>query len=246
MKILKSALCLGLACLFANSASAFVISTPFKTTHYAVNQVMLGENEDFSPTLQRQIEKSIKTQDTGKFQTTTIVFPAGSNGLAGKINEKAAAVIYYADYEGQGNGEFRVIKDNCYAAQAGISISAEQLKAIIDNRTINVLLQELPSLPLLFSDIPVSMVSRDFQKNLYYTSKNRAYLIDLRVLDSLYYTPRQLGNVRADCKISFLGIADRAVHTELPYFLSLHGTINDIKCFIKGEEEEKPQKKRKK
>ena len=116
------------------------------------------------------------------------------------------------------------------ATYAGIYLTFKQLAKIADNKTLNTLIEELVQLPLLITDVPVSLVSKNYRDDLYYTAVDRAVLLDFAPIDSLFYTQNKLASLKDNkCKITILAMTDRTV-LRVPYFISAHGAVNDIKC----------------
>ncbi len=229
----KNLLALGMLCLLSSlsgQALAYKLTTPFKSEHFAVNQVILDPNEQYNATLKQMLKRdsAITCKGSGKLQVTTAVFPAGSQGF-GAISEKVLAVIYASGYSQQEVLDFD--EHAGYAAWAGLRFSTESLMAIVDNRTTSVLLDELEGMPLLITNFKVDKKSSDYRNETYFTMKNKGMVIDFSPIDSLYYTKEQQKKIIRGCKLILMGRPDRLMcRGEIPLFLSLHGAVNDISC----------------
>ncbi|MGN0903007.1 MAG: hypothetical protein ACI4M9_06965 [Succinivibrio sp.] len=210
-----------------SDASAYLMDAKFKTDNYAVYEVILSKSETYSSELKHIIAKDLVAQK--KFQTTAIVFPYNTQGLKGTIKEEALGVITTEQYN-KANPATVLFDDKANAATyAGIYLTYSQLSKIADNRTVNSLVTELAKMPLVITDMPVTMVSKDFSGKLFYTISTGSIVLDFQPIDSLYYKKDQLKDVTNKCTISILAIADRTLGF-YPYFIAAHGAVNDIKC----------------
>ena len=220
------------ACLFVLSspyANAYSFTQVFNTAHYSINEVILDEGEFLNENLQKNIITKVQTKAAGsKYQTVTAIFPFKSTGLKGSVNQKLSGLLTITNY-GQGQDQINFSTQNLYATNVGIFLNHELLVQIVNNRVINSLVSEFAKLPLIFADMTVEQNTVDFRGTRFYTFKNRAYVIDAAVIDSLFYTTAQRASVKSGCKVTFMAMPDR-VSTEVPVFLGVHAAINSIKC----------------
>ncbi len=215
----------------ASGAYAYQLTTPFQTDHFAINQVILDESEEFNEGLQQIIANDVTTmsQDGCKFQTVTAVFPHRSNGLSGSISEQMYGLHTFSNY-GTGKAVEDFNTKSTRATDVGIYMSIKQLSDMVDNRATNKLLNELARLPLIITDFEVTAKTYDFQENLFFTFKNKALVLDFNAVDSLYYTKEQLREVKPGCKLTIMSLTDRALTVGAPIFISFHGAVNNINC----------------
>ena len=210
-------------------SEAYTLTQYFNTAHYSINEVILDEGE----VLNEEVKKSIITRVTAKaegtkYQTVTAVFPFMAAGLKGTVNQKLEGLLTITNY-GKGQDQISFSTQNLYATNVGIFLNRELLVQIVNNRVIGSLTKELATLPLIFTDMIVEQNTVDFRGTRFYTFKDRAYVIDAAVIDSLFYSTAQRAAVKPGCKITFMAMPDRA-STDVPVFLGVHATINAIKC----------------
>lgn len=218
-----SFVCVTLAC----TANAYTINEKFGTEHFALYEVILGKGEVYDNNLKQIIASDSASRN--KFQTSTAVFSFGSQGLSGTIKEPMLGIITTENYSQSPKANFSYDDSAKNATFAGIYLTFEQLSKIADNRNLNSLILELVKMPLLLSNVPVSMVSKNFKGDLYYTIDSKAMVIDFAPIDSIFYKKEKLEELKSNCKINMLMIADRSV-SHVPFFISGHGAVNDIYC----------------
>lgn len=228
--VATTSLCLGMLA-FTHSAQAYEVKTAFKSEHFAVNQVILDENESLDGPTQSAIIGDIQTQNRldKLSQSSTVVFPAGSKGLTGKINTPILGVLTIANFE---TGKDRIFfnKKLKYSTDAGVYISYDQLLEMINQKTLNNLIPELKKFPVVFTNIPVQATGYDpTTKSFFITSLSDGVIIDLRVDDSVYYPKEQLYKIRKGCKVNALAFIDR-LFDNIPLFISGRSAINYIDC----------------
>lgn len=210
------------------SVYAYELNEKFSTKHFAVYEVVLGKNEVFNESLKYIIAKDAASHN--KYQTTSVVFPYRTQGLNSTINEPVLGIITTESYEGKNKTNIAYDDSAKTASYAGIYMTFKQLSKIADNKSSRLLIEELVNVPMVISDIPLSIVSKNFNKNLFYTASSNALVFDFQVIDSVYYKMDKLEKVNADkCTVSVLAIADRSV-IRTPYFISAHGAVNNINC----------------
>lgn len=217
------------SCIIAfNSVYAYTLNEKFSTNHYAVYEVILGKDEVYGDELKNIIAKDASSKN--KFQTTSVIFPYQSPGLNSTIKESVLGIITTENYDSKKSPKILFDDNAKNATYAGIYLTFKQLAKIADNKTLNTLIEELVQLPLLITDVPVSLVSKNYRDDLYYTAVDRAVLLDFAPIDSLFYTQNKLASLKDNkCKITILAMTDRTV-LRVPYFISAHGALNDIKC----------------
>ncbi|MBQ9275457.1 MAG: hypothetical protein IJ228_11640 [Succinivibrio sp.] len=231
-KIILSAV-LALTGLALQNAAAYEFTTRFKTQHYAVNEVILGPNDNYSSLLKNIILRDVQNHfPTGdKFQTTTAIFPYGSKGMAGTIREPTQAVLTTYNYSTDPEAAGHTFMDNVkYATDVGIYMSQRQLNTIVDNRVINDLFHELAEVPLILQDFTVDLNTVDHEGVRHLTMQQGGYIIDVAIIDSMYYTPEQMAAIKPKCKVTVLAVTDRALTADMPYYLAMHGALNRHKC----------------
>ncbi|MGN1281121.1 MAG: hypothetical protein ACI4UM_04380 [Succinivibrio sp.] len=212
---------------FVCTANAYTIKEKFGTEHFALYEVILGKGEVYDNNLKQIIASDSASRN--KFQTSTAVFEFGSVGLNGTIKEPMLGIITTENYSLGPKATFSYDDNAKNATFAGIYLTFEQLSKIADNRNVNALVLELVKLPLLLSNVPVSMVSKNYRGDLYYTVDSKAVVIDFAPIDSIFYKKDKLENLKANCRINMLLIADRSI-SHVPFFISAHGAVNDISC----------------
>lgn len=211
-----------------NSVYAYTTNPKFLTNHYAIFEITLGPDEEYGVPLKNIIAQEAISHS--KYQSTSIIFPYQSPGLESTIKESALGVITTENYDKSKNAKVTIDDGAKYATYAGIYITFEQLKRIVDNRSTVGLIAELVQMPLIITDLKVDMVSKNFKGDLFYTSSNNAILLDFQAIDSLYYTSSKMASLKnGKCKVSVLAITDRSV-AQIPYYIAAHGAVNDIKC----------------
>lgn len=210
-------------------AHAYTFLQVFNTTHYSINEVILDEGENLNEELKKNIITRVQAKAAGsKYQTVTAIFPFKSVGLKGTVNQKLSGLLTITNY-GHGQDQVDFSTDNLYASNIGIFLNNELLMQIVNNRMISSLISEFAKLPLIFADMTVEQNAVDFRGTRYYTFKNRAYIIDAAVIDSIFYNTAQRAAVKSGCKVTLMAMPDR-VSTDVPIFLSVHATINSITC----------------
>lgn len=229
-RLIATCLTAALTCSLS-AAHAYQLTTPFSSEHYAINQVILDNGEKFDDQLAQMIinDEAVNLSD-GKFQTTTAIFPQQSKGMAGSINEKLLAIISVTNY-GSKNNNVIVNDDARYATEIGIHFTLKQLTNMVDNRVIGKLLNELDKFPIIITDFEVMKKSVDLRKNLFYSFKNKAVIIDFNAIDSMFYDKKAMNSVKKGCKLAIMGMPDRLLSEgEPPLFMAMHGAVNDINC----------------
>ncbi len=213
-----------------SNAEAFQSRAAFETEHFAIYEVILEDYEQTSPEFWNRLIAEFTAENDLKnhYQSSVVVFPKGSAGFGGKINEPMLGSITIASYaEGPGQA---VYNDNeKYATFAGLNLNFKMLTNFVDNKLLNNLLNELPNLPLVVRDLPVTLKSTDYQNSLFITSANKAVILDLKVIDSVFYSKAQMAAVTEQCTVDALIIVDRML-PGIPLFISGHGALNNISC----------------
>lgn len=228
---MKKLIVLFLASIICTSSFAYDFKAKFQTKHFAVNEVILQKGEEADQNFLQILSKKIKLDDikNRRYQSTTVVFNYGSNGLDGNINEKVLATISVFNYER--NNPQIVINDKVKTAtEAGLYMTYQFLVDMVDNRNLSTLIPELTGVPLVITQIPASQKSLDYQNNFYITSRSNALIMDINIIDSMYYTKdKWISNINPKCTVSVLGIVDR-LSDGVPLFLGMHGALNNIQC----------------
>lgn len=214
-------------------AQAYTFNPVFSGRKFAINEVILDAGEDLDDHLARQIAGEIRgdNKTRGLFQSTTAVFPSGAPGLKSgiKINAKILGVFDVRTYSDSD------IKASFYsrqfATEVGIYLNFSSLRTIIDNKSTFFLLEDLraANLPVIILEMPVAMKGYDIKNSFFITGRSPAVLIDLMVLDSVYYSRDDYLAVGDNCRVNFMGIIDR-MQEDVPVFLNMHGAINKIIC----------------
>lgn len=220
-----------LSCAFLyTQAHAYTLQTVFKTDHFAVNQVVLDEFEELDGELEYLIIRDVQTKHRieKKYQSTTVVFPFGSDGLTGKINTPVNGILTVANY---GSGEDKIVfnKKKSTSSYAGLYVSYDFLVQMVDNRALNSLIPEILKMPLVITDIPVSLFSVDFRNNKMITSKSKAVILDINIMDSVYYKAKEMAKLKDKCKVTVLSFTDRAL-PDVPLYIASHGALNNMTC----------------
>lgn len=209
------------------TAHAYTLTEKVTTNHFGLYEVILGKGEVYDTSLKNIIASDVSRK--GKYQATAAVFDNGSKGLSGTIAEPMLGVITAENYA-QNTSSNITFDDNAkHATYAGIYLTFEQFSSIADNKNLSKLISELVSFPLVVSQVPVEMVSKNYRGELFYTTDCRALIFDFAPIDSVYYTRAQMEKVKRNCKVNLLAIPDRTVN-RLPFFISAHGAVNDILC----------------
>ncbi|MBQ4245568.1 MAG: hypothetical protein II733_00250, partial [Succinivibrio sp.] len=161
--------------LFSLSSQAYQLNPKFETTHYGVYEVILDSVEKYDDSLRNIIARDLAVKK--KFQSTAAVFKAGSKGLSGTINEPVLGIITTENYDGSDkiNAAYNNHANN--ASSAGIYVTAKQLSKIADNRSVNPLLSELIQMPLLITDMDITLKSRNYRNQVFYTHASKALII---------------------------------------------------------------------
>lgn len=235
--MLKAVAACGLFAFMCAPAQAYKIQTVFKTEHFAINQVLLNEEETLDAPTQSAITGDIQAQNrlNRLYQSTTVIFPAGSPGYTGKINTPVEAILSISNY---GSGKDRIVfnRNVRYACDGGIYLSFEQIVEMINQRVLNNLLTELKKVPVILTNMPVSNQGLDPTTGAYYmTAIDDGLIIDMRVDDSVYYGREAFypnGGafpLNDSCKVDVLLFIDR-MSDNLPVFMSGRAAINRIVC----------------
>lgn len=217
------------AAVMSVSAHAYSFKTYFETEHYAVNEVILTDKEVLDENLKKRIQKEVKAQTKGtKYQTVTGIFPTGSKGLKGAVNQKLAGLLTITNY-GSGDDKVYFYERNLYAASIGITVNPDLLMQMVNNRMINPLLDELGQVPVIFADMKLELNSKDFRGTRFYTFKDRGYVVDAAIIDSLFYNEKERAAVKPGCRVTFMAMPDR-VTSDFPLHMAVHGAVNSITC----------------
>lgn len=216
------------AVLYAQGAQAHVFTQKFNTMHYSVNEVILGAGEILDTQRQAKIVSEAQAKARGlKYQTVTAVFPQGAAGLHGNVSQPLLGLLTITNYGGGDKIEWRT--QNVFATNIGITLNTDLLRQLVDNRVLSPLLKELRQLPLILADMPLDMNTKDFRGMRFYTFKDRSFVIDTAVIDSLFYDEQQRARPLPGCKITMMVMPDR-ISPDVPLFISAHGTVNAITC----------------
>ncbi|MCR5084614.1 MAG: hypothetical protein K6A65_03840 [Succinivibrionaceae bacterium] len=225
--------------LWASAAAALAIASlpaqgyetrvAEETAHYAINEVILQAGEQFDVPLKRRLVQEATRQGATKFHTTTAVFAPGSQGLKGdRIQEPALAIITMAAYGGEPKVTF--MDKNRHVVDVGIYLPFRTLGEMVDNKILSPLLKELFEMPLILTEIPVSLASTDFRGDRWLVARDRsAVLLDLRITGSANMRVSDIGKIGRGCMVSFRGRADHAL-TEVPLLANLHGALLSFDC----------------
>jgi len=213
--------------MLAGNANAYGIKAKFETQHYAVFEVILGRGEVYGQALKQIIAKDIASR--AKFQSTAAVFPVGSKGMSGTINEKLLGIISTENYDGKTSVTVNFDDRSKLSSYVGIYMNFNRLAKIADNRTLNTLIPELAKVPLVIEKVQVETVAKDYKGDLFYVASKGSLIIDFKVVDSMYYTRKKLEEVNDKCYVNILAITDRFTR-DSPFLLAGHGAVNDIVC----------------
>lgn len=231
---LASALALGsmLFTLSATStANAYETTTVFKTEHFAINQVILGQTEHLDGPLQASITGDIQASNRldKLYQSTTVVFPYGSVGYKGKLNTPIAGVLTIANYN---TGKDRILFNTHakFSTEGGIYLTFAQMLELVNQKQLQPIYGELKKLPLVITDIPVKASGFDpTTKGFYITAVNDGIILDVRIDDSVYYEKSEYQKLREGCKVNLLTFIDRIV-PNIPLFISGRAAVNAMDC----------------
>lgn len=231
---LASAIALGsmLFTLSATStANAYETTTIFKTEHFAINQVILGQNERLDGPLQASITGDIQAANRldRLYQSTTVVFPYGSVGYNGKINTPIQGVLTIANYN---TGKDRILFNNKakFSTDGGLYLSFAQMLELVNQKQLQQLYAELKTLPLVITDVTLKASGYDpTTKGFYVTAINDGIILDVRIDDSVYYDKSDYQKLRQGCKVNLLTFIDRIV-PNIPLFISGRAAVNAMDC----------------
>lgn len=212
---------------FSSTASAYTLTEKIDTQHFALYEVILGNGEEYNSSLKNIIANDVAKKN--KYQATAAVFSNGSKGLSGTIGEPMLGVITAENYAQNVSSNITFDDNAKHATYAGIYLTFEQFSSIADNKNLSKLISELVSFPLVISQVPLEMVSKNYRGELFYTTDSRSLVFDFAPIDSVYYTKEQIAKVKKNCRVNILAIADRTVN-RIPFFISAHGAVNDILC----------------
>ena len=212
---------------FSFAANAYTLTEKVATKHFALYEVILGKGEVYDSSLKNIIANDVARK--GKYQATAAIFDTGSKGLSGTIADPMLGVITAENYSQNASSNITFDDNAKHATYAGIYLTFKQFSTLADNKNLSQLISELVSFPLVISQVPLEMVSKNYRGELFYTTDSRALIFDFAPIDSVYYTKAQMAKVKKDCKVNLLAIADRTVN-RLPFFISAHGAVNDILC----------------
>lgn len=211
------------------SAQGHVFTQKFNSMHYSVNEVILGPGETLDAARKSRIEEEEAAHARGlKYQTVTAVFPAGARGLAGTINQPLEGLLTVMNYGGK-KPEVSWRTENVSATDVGIPLNRDLLRTLVDNRIISKVLTEFAGMPVIFSNLELELNRVDFRGTRYYTFKDRSYVIDTAIIDSLYYTRDQRSRVVPGCKVSVMAMVDHVL-PDAPLFVTARGAVNTISC----------------
>lgn len=229
MRLSVKIMCLLPALLFGAASQAYSFKTFFNTDHYAVHEVILNDTEILDNALKDKLIAEVKKHSRGtKYQTVTGIFPQGSKGLGGTVNQKLAGLLTITNY-GSTSDKVYFYDRNLYAASIGITVNPDLLMQMVNNRVINPLLEELGQLPVIFADMPLELNSKDYRGTRFYTFKDRGYVVDAAIIDSIFYSEKERAAVKPGCRITFMAMPDR-VTADFPLHMAVHGAVNAINC----------------
>lgn len=214
-----------------SSVNAYTIEKSFISKNFAIFSVALDTYEKLDLSTQKLIQKevSVRSQNANLLQTTAVIFPNNTKGLHSSIKEPTLGVITISNYDGQNKVYANFNKG--YATDVGLYLPYELLIALIDNKSTNNLVKELSGFPLVITDIPVDLKTYNYKNELYITSQNNAFILDLNIVDSVYYDKEDMKeNIKRGCTIDALTIMDRALFNNFPIFFAAHGSLNKINC----------------
>lgn len=220
-----------LAVAAGSTAQAYEVSTVLKTEHFAINQVILAPNESLDAPTQSAITGDIQARNRLDkiYQSTTVIFPAGSPGYTGKINTPIEGVLTISNYD-SGRDRIYFNRQLKYATEGGLAISFDQIVEMVNQKAVQNLLGEFKSLPLALTNIPVKATGFDPTTGSFYiTAIDDAVIIDARIDDSVYYSHEEYTKIAKDCRVDLLLFIDRMA-ANIPLFISGRAAINKISC----------------
>ena len=223
--------CIGLG-LLSLSAQAYETKTVFQTEHFAINQVILGEHEPFDGPIQSSITGDIQALNrlNKLYQSTTVIFPAGSQGYTGKINTPIEGVLTISNYD-SGKDRIFLNRNAKFMTQGGLYIDYTQLVEMINQRYLNKLIGEFKSIPLVLTNVPVSATGFDpTMKGFYVTSVSDATIIDTRIDDSVFYPKDDYYKLHKNCKVEDLLLFTDRIVPNIPLFISGRSALNRMEC----------------
>ncbi len=228
MRALSCLLLAGLAFSSIN-AQAYSIKPFFNTSHYSVNEVILDKGEELNQDLQANIVKSMqKLAKDEKYQSVTAVFPAGSIGLKGNVSQKLSALITITNYNHK-QVQINIRTNDVYATDVGIILNKDLILSFVNNRVTSSILDEFKQLPLILTDMEIEQNTKDYRGQRFYTFKERGYVIDAAIIDSLFYDQNARAQVKPGCKVTLMAMVDR-LSSDVPLFMATHASVNSIKC----------------
>ena len=218
--------------LVSNQAQAYQFKTIAKTEHFALNQVILEQNDVLDAPTQSSITADIQSQNRldKVYQSSTAIFPYESLGYTGKINTPILGLLTIANYD-TGKDRIYFNRNVKYATDAGLYISFDQLKEMVNRKALNNLIGEFKSIPVVFTNIPVSSTGYDPTiQSFFFTSLSDAVIFDARVDDSVYFAKKDFSQkILPGCKVDVLAFVDRMAKN-IPLFMSGRVAINNISC----------------
>ncbi len=228
---------------FSSYAQAYSLKTVFKTDHFAVNQVILDQGETFDAATKSSITGDVQTKNRVEkvSQSSTVIFPEGSTGLTGKIKTPILGVLTIANFD---TGKDRIYLNTKlkYSTDAGIYISYKQLKDMINQKALQEYLPELRKIPVVFTEVPVSAVGVDPTMNgLHIVSTSDAYIMDLRIDDSVFYDKATRATLRKGCTVNVLTFIDRMLSDNIPLYIAGRAALNYMDC-SRAPAQQQPQK----
>ncbi|MBO8416399.1 MAG: hypothetical protein IAB19_08475 [Proteobacteria bacterium] len=213
-----------------SAAEAYELTTPYKSGHFALHQVILERYEDYNEEFRAELTRDLQVQNRMQklYQSSAAIFPYNSKGFKGTIGESMLGLLSIANYA-PGEEQITLVNANT-ASYAGLYFSFSQLKDFVDNKALNSLFDELLRLPLMVTDIPVNAAGFDSKGNFYLTGRSSAMILDLRAEDSAYYTQDEIRAIKAnECKIDALLFIER-ICPDLPLYISARAAVNHISC----------------
>lgn len=217
---------------FSTTAQAYHLKTVFKTEHFAVNQVVLDAGEELDAPTRSAITGDVQAKNRLEklSQSSTVIFPEGSAGLTGKINTPILGVLTIANFD---TGKDRIYFNNKvkYSTDAGVYVSFKQLLEMLNQNALRGYVPELKKLPVIFTDVQVTHVGVDPTINGFFvTSANEAFIMDLRIDDSVFYDKATRNTIRPGCTINVLTFIDRMIDNNFPLFISGRAALNYMDC----------------
>ena len=107
--------------------------------------------------------------------------------------------------------------------------SIAMFRSIVETWLRRQVLTEFAGMPVIFSNLELELNRVDFRGTRYYTFKDRSYVIDSAIIDSLYYTRDQRSRVVPGCKVSVMAMVDHVL-PDAPLFVTARGAVNTISC----------------